>query len=164
MKITQIVAVSTNNVIGKDYGLLWNLPNDMRWFKNKTWGLPVVMGRKTFKSLDHKPMKGRMNVLITRQTDLQVEGVKVVHNIEDAIAYCAEQGYNEVMIIGGGEIYKQSLPIANEVLLTRVDAIVEGDTSYPELNANEWQLQFEEKFPADEKHQYAYSFQTWVRR
>lgn len=164
MQIIQIVAVSNNNVIGKDYGLLWSLPNDMRWFKNKTWALPVVMGRKTFKSLDHKPMNGRLNVVITRQADFKADGVTVVANIEDAIAFCKLQQYNEIMIIGGGEIYKQSLPLTDKIYLTRVDTIVEGDTHYPELDSNQWQLAFEDKHPADAKHTYAYNFQTWIRK
>jgi dihydrofolate reductase len=164
MQIIQIVAVSNNNVIGKDYGLLWSLPNDMRWFKNKTWALPVIMGRKTFKSLGHKPMNGRLNVVITRQADFKAEGATVVANIEDAIAFCKAQNYKEIMIIGGGEIYKQSLPFTDKIYLTRVDATVEGDTHYPELDSNQWQLAFEDKHPADAKHAYAYNFQTWIRK
>jgi dihydrofolate reductase len=164
MQIIQIVAVSNNNVIGKDYGLLWSLPNDMRWFKNKTWALPVIMGRKTFKSLGFKPMNGRLNVVITRQADFKAEAVTVVSNIEDAITFCKAQHYKEIMIIGGGEIYKQSLPLTNKIYLTRVDATVEGDTHYPELDSNLWQLAFEDKHTADAKHAYAYNFQTWIRK
>jgi dihydrofolate reductase len=164
MQIIQIVAVSNNNVIGKNYGLLWTLPNDMRWFKNKTWALPVVMGRKTFKSLGNKPMNGRVNVVITRQADFKAEGATVVANIEEAISFCKEQDYNEIMIIGGGEIYMQSLPFTDKIYLTRVDVTVDGDTHYPELDNNQWQLAFEDKHPADAKHAYAYNFQTWIRK
>ncbi len=164
MLITQIVAASTNNVIGKDYSLLWSLPNDMKWFKNKTWALPVVMGRKTFKSLGNKPMNGRINVVITRQPDFKADGITVVNTIEAAIEFCKQQSYSEVMIIGGGEIYKQSLPYCNKIFLTRVDAMFEGDTYYPELDTNQWQLAFENKHSADEKHAYAYNFQTWIRK
>ena len=109
-------------------------------------------------------MNGRLNVVITKQPDFKAEGITVVNNIEAAINFCKQQAYNEIMIIGGGEIYKQSLPLTNTVLLTRVDAIVEGDTYYPELDATEWQLVFEDKHSADAKHAYAYSFQTWVRK
>ena len=164
MQIIQIVAASTNNAIGKEYKLLWHLPNDMKWFKNKTWALPVVMGRKTFKSLGYKPMGGRMNVVITRQPDFKADGMTVVNTIEAAIEFCKQQSYNEVMIIGGGEIYKQSLPYCNKIFLTRVDAIVEGDTYYPELDISQWQLAFEDKHAANEKHAYAYNFQTWIRK
>ena len=164
MLISHIVAASTNNVIGKDFALLWTLPNDMKFFKNKTWALPVVMGRKTFYSLGNKPLNGRLNIVITRQSDFKAEGVTAVPDIEAAIALCKKEDYNEVMIIGGGEIYKQTLPIANKIYLTRVHTMVEGDTSYPELNPTEWQLEFEENFTADAKHMFAYSFQTWVRK
>ncbi len=161
MTITHIVAASTNNVIGKDFALLWTLPNDMRHFKNKTWALPIVMGRKTFFSLGNTPLNGRLNIVITRQKDFEAKGITVVGDIDTAIALCKKEGYNEMMIIGGGEIYKQTLPIANRIYLTRVHTIVEGDTSYPELPPNEWNLAFEENFEADAKHAYAYSFQTW---
>ena len=164
MTITHIVAASTNNVIGKDFALLWTLPNDMRHFKNKTWALPVVMGRKTFFSLGNTPLNGRKNIVVTRQTGLEATGITVVNDINAAIALCKQEDYNEMMVIGGGEIYKQTLPIANKIYLTRVHTIVEGDTSYPELNPNEWEMKFEENFASDAKHDYAYSFQTWERR
>ena len=164
MTITHIVAASTDNVIGKDFALLWTLPNDMRHFKNKTWALPVVMGRKTFFSLGNTPLNGRLNIVITRQKDFEAKGIAVVGDIDDAIALCKKEDYNEMMIIGGGEIYKQTLPIANRIYLTRVHTIVEGDTSYPELPLDEWNLSFEENFEADAKHAYAYSFQTWERK
>ena len=164
MQIIQIVAASTNNAIGKEYKLLWHLPNDMKWFKNKTWALPVVMGRKTFKSMHNKPMDGRLNIVITKQQNFEAPGATVVNSIEAAIEFCKQQAYNEVMIIGGGEIYKQSLPLTTKIYLTRVDTIVEGDTYYPELDTTEWQLSFEDKQPADAKHAYAYNFQTWIRK
>ena len=164
MTITHIVAASTNNVIGKDFALLWTLPNDMRHFKNKTWALPVVMGRKTFFSLGNTPLNGRLNIVITRQKDFEAKGITVVGDIDTAIALCKQEDYNEMMIIGGGEIYKQTLPIANRIYLTRVHTIVEGDTSYPELPLDEWNLAFEENFEADAKHAHAYSFQTWERK
>ena len=163
MIVSHIVAASTNNIIGKDFALLWTLPNDMKHFKNKTWALPVVMGRKTFYSLGNTHLNGRLNIVITRQQDYTAEGIIVVPDIEAAIALCKEEDYNEIMIIGGGEIYKQTLPIANKVYLTRVHTTIEGDTSYPELPPKEWHLEFEENFNPDAKHAYGYSFQTWVR-
>ena len=164
MIVSHIVAASTNNIIGKDFALLWTLPNDMKHFKNKTWALPVVMGRKTFYSLGNTPLNGRLNIVITRQADYTAEGIVVVPDIDAAIAVCQKEDYNEVMIIGGGEIYKQTLPIANKVYLTRVHTTIEGDTSYPELPPNEWHLEFEENFNPDAKHAYGYSFQTWIRK
>ncbi len=163
MIITQIVAASTNNTIGKDYKLLWTLPNDMRFFKNKTWGLPVIMGRKTFNSLEQRALNGRLNIVITRDKNFRAEGFIYFNNIEAAINFCKEENYNEVMIIGGGEIYKQSLPITNKIYLTRVHTTVDGDTSYPELDEEEWSLVFEENFSSDAKHAFDYSFQTWER-
>ena len=163
MVITHIVAVSINNIIGKDFALLWTLPNDMKHFKNKTWALPVVMGRKTFYSLGNTPLNGRLNIVITRQKDFTAEGIGVVSDIEAAIELCQKEDYKEVMIIGGGEIYKQTLPITNKIYLTRVHTTIEGDTSYPELDSTEWQLEFEENFNADAKHAFDYSFQTWKR-
>ncbi len=164
MIITQIVAVSTNNYIGKDYQLLWTLPNDMRHFKNKTWALPVIMGRKTFYSLENKPLNGRLNIVITRQNDYSAPGITVVKSIEEAIDYCKKQDFKEIMIIGGGEIYKQTLPISNKLFITRVHAELQGDTMYPEINPDEWALTFEENFDVDAKHAFAYSFQTWERK
>ncbi|MFP5040975.1 dihydrofolate reductase [Parasediminibacterium sp. JCM 36343] len=164
MIITHIVAASENNIIGNNYKLLWVLPNDTRFFKNKTWGLPVVMGRKTFVSLGNKPLNGRLNIVLTRQTGFEAAGVKVVQEMQVAIDFCKQEDYKELMVIGGGEIYKQTLAIANKIYLTRVHAIVEGDTAYPALSPYEWKLVFEESFEADTKHQYAYSFQTWVRK
>ena len=163
MIISHIVAASTNNIIGKDFALLWTLPNDMKHFKNKTWALPVAMGRKTFYSLGNTPLNGRLNIVITRQPDFAAEGITVVPDIDAAIALCKKEDYNEVMIIGGGEIYKQTLPIANKVYLTRVHTTIEGDTSYPQLPSKEWHLEFEENFNPDAKHAYGYSFQTWIR-
>ena len=164
MIVSHIVAASTNNIIGKDFALLWTLPNDMKHFKNKTWALPVVMGRKTFYSLGNTPLNGRLNIVITRQQDYTAEGIVVVPDIDAAIAFCKKEDYNEVMINCGGEIYKQTLPIANKVYLTRVHTTIEGDTSYPELPPNEWHLEFEENFNPDAKHAYGYSFQTWIRK
>ncbi len=164
MIVSHIVAASTNNIIGKDFALLWTLPNDMKHFKNKTWALPVVMGRKTFYSLGNTPLNGRLNIVITRQQDYTAEGIVVVPDIDAAIALCKKEDYNEVMIIGGGEIYNQTLPITNKVYLTRVHTTIEGDTSYPELPPNEWHLEFEENFNPDAKHAYGYSFQTWQRK
>ena len=163
MTVTHIVAVSENNVIGKDLKLPWHLPNDMKLFKNKTWGLPVVMGRKTFASLGMKALKGRLNIVVTRQDGLEAEDVEVVNSIEAALALCARENYKEVMIIGGGEMYVQTLAIASKLYITRVATTLEGDTFYPTLSENEWTLEFVEHFEKDERHAFDYRFETWVR-
>ena len=163
MILSHVVAASTNNVIGKNNQLLWRLPNDMKFFKNTTWAMPVIMGRKTFESLG-KPLTGRTNIVISRQTDFTGEGIKIVRSIEEAMVAAADADAKEAYIIGGGEIYKQTLPITKRIYLTRVHTNVEGDTSYPEFSDKEWQLLSELPFKADEKHKYDYSFQIWERR
>ncbi len=162
MSISLVVAVSTNNAIGKNNQLLWTLPNDMKFFKNKTWAMPVVMGRKTFEALG-KPLNGRFNIVITKQKDFKPEGTTVVDSLEEAIKTAYAADYKEVMIIGGGQIYQQSMPIADTLYLTRVDAELEGDTSFPEIDTNEWEMISQETHTADEKHAYAYHFQIWNR-
>ncbi len=162
MSISLVVAVSTNNAIGKNNQLLWTLPNDMKFFKNKTWAMPVVMGRKTYEALG-KPLNGRFNIVISKQKDFKPVGTSVVGSLEEAIKMAYAADYKEVMIIGGGQIYKQSMPIADTLYLTRVDAVLDGDTSFPEIDTKEWEMISQETHTADEKHAYAYHFQIWNR-
>jgi len=161
--ISLVVAVSTNNYIGKDNQLLWNLPNDMKHFKNKTWALPVLMGRKTYESLG-KPLNGRMNIIITRQINWHPDGTLVVHSLEEAVKTAYAADYKEIMVIGGGQIYKEAIEIADRIYLTRIDAILYGDTSFPVMDSHKWQLVSEESFSQDAKHAYPYHFQVWERR
>ena len=163
MLLSQVVAAAENNAIGKSNQLLWALPNDMKFFKNTTWGMPVIMGRKTYESLG-KPLTGRINIVITRQHDWQPEGIRVVHDIKEAMSAAAESDAREAFIIGGGEIYKQTLPITNRVYLTRVHTSIEGDTYFPEMNKADWELLSQLDFTADAKHAYDYSFQVWQRK
>ena len=166
MIISLIVAASTNNVIGKDNKLLWHLPNDMKFFRNTTWGMPVIMGRKTYDALAGEPLPGRFNFVITRsrEWDPHNEKVKVVDNLAAAVAAAGETDAKEVFVIGGGEIYLQSMSIADKIYMTRVHTIVEGDTYFPVIDEGQWQLTSNLDFPADEKHAYAYSFQVWERK
>lgn len=163
MTITLLVAAAENNAIGKNNQLLWSLPNDMKFFKNTTWGMAVIMGRKTYESVD-KPLPGRFNIVITRQADWKKEGVMVASDLQDALRKAAETNCQEVFIIGGGEIYRWALDIADKILITRVHASFDADTFFPEIDESKWQLTASQDFEADEKHQYAYSFQTWVRK
>ena len=163
MTISFAVAASENNVIGKDNQLLWSLPNDMKFFKNTTWGMPVIMGRKTYDSLG-KPLKGRTNIVITRQQDWAAEGVTVTSSLEDAIKAAAETDANEAFVIGGGEIFRQALPLTTRIVLTRVHTAIEGDAFFPELDPDSWEMEWHQDHEADEKHAYAYSFQIWRRR
>jgi len=120
MIITLVVAASRNNVIGKDNQLLWRLPNDTRYFKNVTWGMPVIMGRKTFESLG-KPLGGRTNIVLTRNSGWKAQGVTTVKNLDDALFLAKEMDVKEVMVIGGGEIYKMAMPKAGRIHITRVE-------------------------------------------
>lgn len=163
MNIALVVAASENNVIGKNNQLLWRLPNDMKFFKNTTWGMPVIMGRKTFESLG-KPLAGRTNIVITRQETWIAPGAQVVKSLDDAIAAAADTDAKEAFVIGGGEIYKQAMPLAQRIYLTRVHATFEGDTYFPVVEEQQWELLSDLDFPADEKHAYSYSFQVWGRK
>src|SRR5260221_6361579 len=163
MMISLVVAAAENNAIGKDNQLLWCLPNDMKFFKNVTWGMVVIMGRKTLESLG-KPLKGRKNIVITRRS-LQVDGALVVKSLEDALSAAKEMDVKEVMVIGGGEIYKLALPKANRIYITRVHASPEdGDTFFPEFSEKEWKLVSKKDYDADSRHAYAYSFQLWEKK
>jgi dihydrofolate reductase len=166
MIVSLLVAASTNNVIGKDNKLLWHLPNDMKFFKNTTWGMPVVMGRKTYESLAGDPLPGRFNFVITRNKgwDPRKEKAKVVDSLEAALAAAGQTDCKETFVIGGGEIYAKAMPIADRIYMTRVDAVLEGDTWFPAIDEKEWQMVSHLDFPADEKHAYAYSFQVWERK
>jgi dihydrofolate reductase len=160
MTISIIVAASDNNVIGKNNQLLWNLPTDMRYFKSVTWGMPVIMGRKTFESLG-QPLKGRLNVVITRKKDWSPPGVVVANNLEAAFKAARDADTKEMFILGGGEVYAQSIKKANKIHLTRVHGNFDGDTVFPVLDSS-WNLSYRVDFPADEKHAYPFSIEIWV--
>lgn len=160
MTLSIVVAASENNVIGKDNRLLWTLPNDMKFFKNTTWGMPVIMGRKTYESLG-KPLAGRTNIVITTRNNWEPEGAIVVNNLEAAMEAARSTDALEAFIIGGGEIYRQSLPLCSRVYLTRVHTTIDGDTYFPELPEAEWTLHSRLDFPADARHAFAYSFEVW---
>jgi dihydrofolate reductase len=166
MIISLIVAASTNNAIGKDNKLLWHLPNDMKFFKNTTWGMPVVMGRKTFEALAGNPLPGRFNFVITRKKNgvPPKDKVKVAGTLQEAITDAGETDCKEVFVIGGGEIYAASMDIADRIYMTRVHTIVEGDTYFPVIDEKTWKMVSHLDFPADEKNAYAHSFQVWERK
>ncbi len=164
MIMNLVVAASENNVIGKDNRLLWNLPNDTAFFKNITWGMPVIMGRKTLESLG-KPLKGRTNIVITSNSEFSPgNGIIVAHSIEEAVKESEKTDAKECYVIGGGEIYKLALPHADRIYLTRVHTVIQGDTLFPTLNEKEWQMVNSTTFKADDKHAYSYSFETRQRK
>jgi dihydrofolate reductase len=160
--ITIVVAVAENNVIGKDNQLIWHLPADLRHFKQKTMGHPMIMGRKTFESIG-KPLSGRTTIIVTRQEDFQAEGCIVVNSLEAAIAKGKELDSEHVSIVGGAEIYRQSLPFVDTIYLTQVHHTFDGDTFFPVINEEEWKEISAEQHEPDEKNKYAYTF-TELRR
>ncbi len=162
MKII-IAAVAENNALGKDNDLLWHLPNDFKRFKALTTGHYIIMGRKTFESFP-KPLPNRTHVIITRQKKyVAQENCIVVSDLKAAFAICPEN--QDVYIIGGGEIYKQSIDIADKMELTRVHVSqIEADTYFPEFDEKDWELIFEEYHSSDEKHQYPFSFLTYLKK
>lgn len=162
MTISLVVAAADNNIIGKDNKLLWHLPNDLKFFKNVTWGMPVIMGRKTFEALG-KPLAGRKNIVITRQKGWKAEGAVVVSSLDDALFLVKEMDVKEPMVIGGGEIYRLAFEKARRIYITRVEATPEGDTSFPAIDPAKWKLVSQKNHEADEKHAYNYSFQVWER-
>jgi dihydrofolate reductase len=159
--ITLIAAIGKNNELGKDNQLIWHLPNDFKRFKAITTGHYIVMGRKTFESFP-KPLPNRTHVIITRQKNYISENCIVVNSIEDAIATCPKD--ETIFVIGGGEIYKQSIKIADKLEITRVHHTFEADTFFPEINMEEWELIFEEYHPKDEKHNFDFTFLTYSRK
>ena len=163
MNISLVVAASSNHAIGINNQLLWHLPKDLRFFKNRTWAMPVIMGRKTFESLSGKALPGRKNIVLTRQKDWQANAVEVANSLEDAYALAEKAGYKEVYIIGGADIYAQSLSHAQTVYLTRVATEIAGDSFFPELG-DEWKLIEDNPQMADAKHAFSFSFQTWKRK
>jgi len=160
--LSHIVAASENNVIGSMNNLPWTLPNDFKYFKNKTWGMPVIMGRKSYESLK-KSLPGRINIVVTNKKDWHPADVYVANNIDDAIEKAKESDAKEIFIIGGGEIFRQTIGMVSRIYLTRVHATIEGDTFYPEINKDQWKLVSEQAFPADDKNNYAYTFEVWER-
>jgi dihydrofolate reductase len=163
MNITLVVAASENNAIGLNNQLLWHLPKDMRFFKNTTWGMPILMGRKTFESMGSKPLNGRLNIIITRNKNWLSEDVMVVHDLQEGIALAKKFDYNEILVIGGGEIYTMALPLANKIWLTRVHTTIEGDTFFPTLGPD-WERISVASNEADTKHAYAFDFECWTRK
>ena len=149
MRISLVVAVAENGVIGRDGELPWHLPDDLKAFKQITLGKPVLMGRKTWESIG-RPLPGRHNVVITRQPDFVADGATVVDSPESALELLADEA--EVMVIGGGAIYRAFLDQADRIFLTRVEAAVDGDATFPALNPGDWTEVSREHHAADERH------------
>jgi len=159
--VTLIVAVADSGVIGRDNALPWRLPEDLKRFKRLTLGKPVVMGRKTFESIG-KPLPGRRNIVVTRDPNYRREGIEVVNGIDAALR--ATGGALEIMVIGGAELFRELLPRAGRVHLTRVHGDVAGDVVWPALDDREWRVVEREEYAADERHAFAMTFEVWEKR
>ncbi len=166
MTLALIAAVSDNGVIGRDNKLPWYIPGDLRYFKQVTLGKPVVMGRKTWESMN-RALPGRTNIVITRQPDYLAEGARVVPDlaggIELAESVALIDGVDEIMIIGGAEIYRLALPLADRLYLTEVHAEVEGDTFFPDWDRAAWREASRERHEAPGTDSYRYSFAVYER-
>ena len=162
MQINLIWAEARQRVIGNKGEIPWQLPEDLLHFKELTLGNPVIMGRKTFDSLG-KALRGRKNIVITRQHGWKADNVIVVKSLDDAIFVAKETDAIEIMVIGGGEIFKIAFEKAKRIYITRVKAELEGDTYFPAIDPKVWQLVSQKDHEADEKHAYEYSFQVWER-
>lgn len=164
-RICLIAAVARNGVIGRNNQLPWHLPEDLKYFRATTWGRPIVMGRKTFESLG-RPLPGRTNIVVSRQADLQLPGAVLVSGIDEALRRAISQaeldGVDEVMVIGGENLYRQMLASADRLYLTRVDLDPEGDAWFPEFEESAWQLVEERAVPAGDGYP-AHRYQVFDR-
>lgn len=160
-KLSIIVAMDENRLIGRDGDLPWRLPNDLAHFKRTTMGKPMLMGRKTWESLPGR-LPGRRHLVLTRDSGFEAEGAESFSTVDDAQRAC--QGEDELMVIGGGQIYASLLPQVSVLYLTRVHASLQGDTWFPEIDWSAWQLQSREHQSADERNSHDHSFELWVRK
>ncbi|MGA4718883.1 dihydrofolate reductase [Fictibacillus nanhaiensis] len=156
--ISFVVAMDENRAIGKDNDLPWYLPNDLKHFKNVTMGKPIVMGRKTYESIG-KPLPGRENIVVTRDEHYQAEGTTVVHSVEEVIHKEAE----ELCVIGGTEIFKLFMPVADRLYVTEIHHTFDADTYFPEINRDEWREVSRESGTVDEKNKYPHDFVVYEK-
>jgi len=164
MNVTAIVACSKNRAIGRENQIPWYLPADLRFFKRMTSGHHILMGRKTYESIG-RPLPRRTNIIVTRQTNYKLEGCVVVNSLLEGVEYAKKKGETELFVIGGGEIYRQSLAVCNRIYYTEVDAeISDANVFFPKLEMTEWNLVAEEGHEKDEKNPFDYVFKTYERK
>lgn len=169
MRIALYVAIAANGVIGRDNGLPWRLFSDLKRFKANTMGKPIVMGRKTWLSFPRRPLPGRINIVVTRNRDFEAEGAEVAGSLAEALTLADErarhlQGCDEICILGGGEIYRQAMPLADRLYVTHVLADVDGDTTFPPIDPAIWTRVHSEDHPAGEKDSHATRYAVYDRR
>jgi dihydrofolate reductase len=160
VKIALVAAVAENGVIGREGGLPWRLPEDLKFFKRLTTGHTVIMGRRTWDELG-KPLPNRRNIVVTRNRSREFPGAERAASLAEALALAS--GDDQVFIIGGGEIYRQALPLADRMYLTHVHAVVEGDTFFPEWDRHAWRVVEEQGFAPDERHAHGFSITAYAR-
>jgi dihydrofolate reductase len=158
-----LVAFDENRVIGKNNTLIWHLPADLKRFKALTTGHVIIMGRKTFESIG-KPLPNRTTIVISRQADLQIEGAIITHSVEEAILKAKSLTREDIFIVGGAEIYALSLPLADQILVTQLHDIFEGDAFFPEIPLDSWEVIERERGVTDEQNAYQYSYLTYSRK
>ncbi len=158
-----LVACDENGVIGKDNQLIWHLPADLKRFKALTTGHVILMGRKTFESIG-RPLPNRTTIVISRQTDFRAEGTLTAHSVEEAILKAKSLTRDDIFIVGGAEIYTLSLDFADQILLTQLHDIFDGDAFFPEISADAWEIVARERGVTDEKNPFQYSFITYQKK
>ena len=165
MKVSIIVAVSENNVIGKDNDLIWHFPKDTKFFKDTTLGHHVIMGRKNWESIPEKyrPLPDRKNIIVTRNNNFKYKGATVVNSIEKAIEVSRASEDEEIFIIGGGEIYKLGFKYVDKLYITEIYAEVDGNTYFPEWNKKDWKEISRISHPSDEKHEYSFDYVIYMK-
>lgn len=161
--ISLLVAMDRNNVIGFENDMPWHLPNDLKYFKEKTTGHTIIMGRKTYDSIG-RPLPNRKNVILTRQTTEFPNDVEVIHSIEEIYEWQKSHPNEELFVIGGGDIFKQVLPFADRLYITKIDEAFEGDTFFPKFSLSDWKLTTSIKGEKDSKNNYDYYFQQYDRK
>lgn len=166
MIISFIAAISENNVIGRNGDLPWRLPDDMKYFMNTTKGHHVLSGRKNYESFPEKyrPLPDRTNLIVTGQKDYKAPGAKIFSSIDEALSFAEAAGEEELFVIGGGEIYRQLMDKADRLYITHVHARVEGDTVFPEIEAEKWEKEKSEVHPTDAKHEFSFEFAVYHRK
>ncbi len=158
-QIAYVVAIDDNGLIGRENDLPWHLPDDLRWFRDRTMGKPCIMGRKTYESLPdrYRPLPGRLNIVVTRNTAYEAPGAVVVHSFDEALRAAGDA--EEIIVAGGADLFNAFMSLVDRLYLTRVHGAAEGDVYFPDYDPAQWREIYRQEHPADERHDYAF---TWL--
>lgn len=159
MLLSLIVAASENDAIGKDNAIPWHLPDDLKFFRKKTEGHPIIMGRKCYESIG-RPLPNRRNIIVTRDQTYEAPGCEISSSLDEAIMFAGKDHPDEIFVIGGGEIYRLAMPQADRIYMTRVHAEISGDIFFPKIDPTKWKETESLEHPADDAHAYPFTFQT----